>query len=105
MRSLEFLDRAKNSLTDISNYVDESAGPDISLSVVSRILAQCEKLARLSGTLGRARPELESDLRSFPFLGYVIYFRYLPEIFQVVNIAHSARDTGAVFNLKSSKEI
>jgi hypothetical protein len=61
-----------------------------------KIIAKCEHLATLTGLLGRGRPELRPDIRSTPFKGYLIFFRYLPSetnrhIFEVVNVVESHR--------------
>ncbi len=64
---------------------------------VNRMRQQCGKLAALPGTLGRARPELRPDIRSFPFRGYVIFFRYGTETFEVVNILEGHRDFPGLF--------
>lgn len=42
--------------------------------------------------MGRARPELGGDLRSFPFRRYVIYYLPLRDGIDVVRVLHSARD-------------
>jgi len=42
--------------------------------------------------MGRARPELAPDLRSFPFQRYVIFYVPLPDGIDVVRVLHSARD-------------
>lgn len=42
--------------------------------------------------MGRSRPELAADLRSFPFRRYVIYYVPLPDGIDVVRVLHSARD-------------
>jgi toxin ParE1/3/4 len=42
--------------------------------------------------MGRARPELAPDLRSFPFGRYVIYYMPLSDGIDVVRVLHSARD-------------
>lgn len=42
--------------------------------------------------MGRARPELAPDLRSFPFQRYVISYLPLPDGIDVVRELHSARD-------------
>ena len=42
--------------------------------------------------MGRARPELATDLRSFPFRRYVIFYLPLPDGIDVVRVLHSARD-------------
>lgn len=47
--------------------------------------------------LGRPRPELRPDIRSFVFRGYVIFFRYTDEQLQIVNILEGHRDVIAHF--------
>jgi toxin ParE1/3/4 len=42
--------------------------------------------------MGRPRPELAPDLRSFPFRRYVIYYVPLPDGVDVVRVLHSTRD-------------
>jgi len=54
-------------------------------------------LASLPGTLGQARPELRPDIRSTPFSGYVIFFRYEGDDFEVVNVLEGHRDVDAYF--------
>lgn len=45
-----------------------------------------------------AAVELRPDLRSFPFKGYVIFFRYLDdEILEVVHIIEGHRDVAVIF--------
>ena len=55
----------------------------------------------LKSTIGRARPELRPDIRSFPYRGYVIFFRYLNGRFEVVNILEGHRDVEAHFHSDS----
>ena len=47
--------------------------------------------------MGRPRPELRADIRSFPFRGYMIFFRYHAGRFEVVNILEGHRDIEAFF--------
>jgi toxin ParE1/3/4 len=47
--------------------------------------------------MGRARPELAPDLRSFPFGRYVIYYVPLSDGIDVVRVLHSARDVDGPF--------
>jgi toxin ParE1/3/4 len=42
--------------------------------------------------MGRARPELGAELRSFPFGRYIIFYAPLPDGIDVVRVLHSARD-------------
>lgn len=77
-------------LPDISPK--ESGSPETARRFVAQLRQQCEKLASLPGTLGRARPELYPDLRSSPFKGYVIFFRYVDDSLEIVNILEGHRD-------------
>jgi plasmid stabilization system protein ParE len=59
---------------------------------------KCRQLAGLPGTLGRHRPELRPDMRSFAYKGYVIFFRYERDALEVVNIVEGHRDVDALFH-------
>jgi toxin ParE1/3/4 len=63
-----------------------------------RILDRCEQLASVPGTMGRPRPELRPDLRSVSFKGYVIFFRYIGDVPEVVNVLEGHRDIDAYFD-------
>lgn len=77
-------------LAEIWSYIadDSEANAD-------RFLDRLEGKLRLLATqpgMGRARPELMHDLRSFPFERYVFFFFALPEGIEIVRVIHSARD-------------
>jgi toxin ParE1/3/4 len=72
------------------------AAPSTAQRFVIRLRAQCRRLAELSTTLGRPRPELRPGLRTFPFRGYVIVFRYSGEVLEIVNIVEGHRDIEAM---------
>ena len=55
------------------------------------------KLIATQPLMGRARDELASDLRSFPFGRYVIFYEPIDDGIDVVRVLHSARDIDAVF--------
>ena len=98
MRRLVYTSAAQDDLVAIFEYITrESASLAIGRSFVDQICAQCQKLANLLGTLGRERPELRPDIRSFAFKSYVIFFRYHPKVFEVVNVLNGHRDTIAYF--------
>lgn len=98
MRTLRYTSSAIDDLADIAAYVAEATGSRASGErFAERLRRQCTKLATLPTTLGRTRAELRPDIRSFPFAGYVIFFRYLDKIFEVVNILERHRDAGLVF--------
>jgi toxin ParE1/3/4 len=47
--------------------------------------------------LGRARPELGMNLRSFPVGNYVIFYRPIADGIEVARVLHGARDIDAEF--------
>ena len=42
--------------------------------------------------IGRARPEIRADLRSFPYGAYLILFRALEDGVEIVRVVHAARN-------------
>lgn len=52
------------------------------------------KLAIISGMprLGRARPELGPDIRSFPIHNYVLFYREVPDGVQLLRVLHGAQN-------------
>ncbi|TWB63837.1 plasmid stabilization system protein ParE [Nitrospirillum viridazoti] len=83
---------------DILEFITtESGSLSAGLGFVDMLRHQCRKLALLPGTLGRARPELRPDIRSFAFKGYVIFFRYGPDNVEIVNVFEGHRDVIAHF--------
>ncbi|HVY35330.1 MAG TPA: type II toxin-antitoxin system RelE/ParE family toxin [Caulobacteraceae bacterium] len=93
MRRLIYLSSARQDFRDILRYLARESGDRaIARVFVNSLQQQCRKLASLPGTLGRARPELRPDLRSFPYRGYIIFFRYEADTFEVVNVLEGHRD-------------
>jgi toxin ParE1/3/4 len=93
VRRRVYLASARRDIGDILEYVTRESGSlAIGRGFVDLLRMQCRKLASLPGTLGRSRPELRPDIRSFPFKGYVIFFRYVDGLFEVVNVLEGHRD-------------
>jgi toxin ParE1/3/4 len=42
--------------------------------------------------IGRARPELRPDLRSFPYGAYLILYRAIDDGVEIVRVVHAARN-------------
>jgi toxin ParE1/3/4 len=100
MRRLHYTDDADRNLIEIAIHIaTESSSRDIALNFAERLRSKCRQLASLPATLGTARPELRSDIRSTPCQGYVIFFRYkADDVLEVVNILHGSRDTESYFD-------
>jgi toxin ParE1/3/4 len=87
---------ALRDLAGIELHVEETSGSsEAAQGFVTQLVAKCERLARLEARVGRPRPELLPDLRSYPYRNYIIFFRFVGDSFHVVNILHGARDIGA----------
>jgi toxin ParE1/3/4 len=92
------LPSAKADLVNVLEYITrESGNLIVGRQCVGAVRQQCRKLAALPGTLGRARPELRSEIRSFAFKGYVIFFRHVDDTFEVVNIIEDHRGIEALY--------
>jgi toxin ParE1/3/4 len=99
VRRLVFLASADDDFVTILEYTTrEGASLAVGWGFVDRLRRQCRKLAALPGTLGRARPELRPDIRSFPYKGYVIFFRYDQDVLEVVNVLEGHRDIIGYFD-------
>jgi plasmid stabilization system protein ParE len=98
MTRLRLRPSAKKDLGSIFWYIVE-ANQDRSIAerFARSLRDQCAHLASLQGVLGRARPELRAGIRSFPYRGYMIFFRYVDDVFEVVNILEGHRDMDAFF--------
>lgn len=80
-------------------YIARQTG-DVALgrAFVERIQARCRRLASLPGTVGRPRPELREDLRSTAFGNHVIFFRYVDDCLEIVNVLEGHRDIDTYFS-------
>ena len=98
MRRAVFLASVETDLLEIYTWLAEASD---SLSTADRFTQRlrdrCHHIASLPGLMGRARPELGEGLRSIPVDAYVIFFRYVGERFEVVDILHGRRDIDALF--------
>ncbi len=69
----------------------------VAAKFIRRLREACHKFAAIEGTIGRARPELQPEVRSIPYENYVIFFRYMEDEFEVVNILEGHRDIDGYF--------
>jgi toxin ParE1/3/4 len=98
LRRLVYLSSARQDFRNtLRHLTQESGNRAIARAFVDKLQQQCGKLASLPDTLGRARPELRPDIRSFPYQGYVIFFRYYADTFEVVNVLEGHLDFDGFF--------
>ncbi|MDR4307545.1 type II toxin-antitoxin system RelE/ParE family toxin [Chelatococcus sambhunathii] len=98
-RRLRLSDQAEHSLRSIAIAIAEAAGDRATASrFAERLREKCVTLAALPGASGRARPELGADFRSYVFKNHVIFFRYVDDAFEIVDIVDGRRDIDAYFS-------
>lgn len=98
MARLRYTAAAQDDLDSIAVYIAEQSGSRvIAERFTGELRGKCRDLARLPGRLGRPRPELIADLRSFAYKNYLIFFRYTGETVEIVNVVESHRDIEALF--------
>lgn len=98
MRRLRYTSEALDNLAGITDYIGRSSGSRaVAEGFVGQIRQKCAQLASLPGTLGRDRSELKPGFRSFAFKGYIIFFRYHGENFEVATVLEGHRDIDRYF--------
>lgn len=98
MRRVRLLDGARDDIAAIYAQIEQASGSSLVAERFARRLNdQCRRLASLPGMLGRPRPELRPDMRSYAFGNYVIFFRHAGDLLEVVNILEGHRDIEAFF--------
>lgn len=82
--------RARSDLIEIWTYVadDNEASADQLLWRFDSVLSMLSE----TPYAGRARPELHSEIRSFPVGNYVIFYRILADAIDVVRVMSRFRD-------------
>ena len=98
MPVLRFTSDALDNIADIALYIaQESGNRTLAEGFADRLVQKCEHLASLPGMMGRARPELRPEIRSSAFKSYVIFFRYVGDVLEVLNVLEGHRDIEAFF--------
>jgi toxin ParE1/3/4 len=82
--------QADSELEAIGDYIAEDS-PGNARRFIERLTQKFIALGR-SPMMGRARPELRPDLRSFPYGAYVILYRAIDDGVEIVRVVHGARN-------------
>ena len=98
MARLRYSAGARDNLIAIAGYIAcRSGSRAVAKQFTDRLRRRCAELAASPFAMGRLRPELRPDMRSTAFGNYVIFFRYLGNTFEVVNILEGHRDIDGFF--------
>jgi toxin ParE1/3/4 len=96
--TLRFSAGARTDLESIAEYIArETASREVAERFTRDLREKRRELARAPIRMGRPRPELRPDLRSHPVGNYVIFFRYLGETLEIVNVLEGHRDITTFF--------
>ena len=87
--------RAAQDLDDIRLYIAQDS-PIAALNTMERFHEVFRRIAQFP-MMGRARPELAAQLRSFPVGNYLIFYRPTSGGVDISRILHGSRDIEALF--------
>lgn len=87
---------AESDLEEIWFYIALD-NPEAADALLDRIEGQSDLLAR-NPRLGRARPELLEELRSFPIGSYVLFYRPMDHGIEILRVLHGAQDLPSQFS-------
>ena len=88
---------AENDLLSIWDYIAQD-NPDAATRLLRTIDEKCALLA-VHPQLGPARPDIAPDMRYFPVGSYLILYRIIRDMVEIVRVVHGARDLEAIFYL------
>lgn len=86
---------ADRDLLELSTYIATDR-PRAAKNWANRVDEVFVRLSEYPG-LGRERPDLGEDLRSFPIMSGVIIYRRLSDGVEIVRVLHESRDLRAQF--------
>jgi len=96
MAGATFAPAAEADLEAIHDHI-AADNPAAAAELVARLEDLAARLAETPG-MGRARPDLLPDLRSFPLGSYLLFYRPGAGGIEVVRVLHGARDLPALFD-------
>ena len=100
MPQLRYLAGAEHDFLNIFEFVFRQSGnPDLARDFVNRLERKCQELAESDFQLGRARPELRPDIRSYAYGNYIIFFRYIDDVLEVVYLMEGHRNFENYFGI------
>jgi len=95
---LRYSASARADLELIATHIAEKSGSRaIAERFTGELRRKCADLAAAPIRMGRARNELRPGLRSHPYKSYVIFFRYVGHVLEIVNVIEGHRDIAALF--------
>jgi toxin ParE1/3/4 len=91
MGRFELAPLAEADLAAVTDYTREQWGVNQAEGYLDEVWTLLTKLAELP-LMGRARDDLDEELRSFPFRSHVIYFKLAESGALIVRVLHKSQD-------------
>ncbi len=88
--------RAEKDIDEILLFI-AADNLEAALAFNDRLATRFEMLAD-NPKIGRERPELKQDLRSFPEGNYLVFYREWSGLVAIVSVLHGARDLDEIFS-------
>ena len=82
---------ARADIRELLRHITRESGPDRANDYLQRLKGILERLAT-QPFMGRARPELAADLRSFPAISHVVFYHPEGDGIRIVRVLHGRRD-------------
>jgi toxin ParE1/3/4 len=89
---IEYSVQAASDVENIKDYYWDKVGPEIAIDLLERITVTLERLIQRNPKSGRSRDDLGPNIRMFPVLPYLIFYRTAHGRVYVVRILHGHRD-------------
>lgn len=89
---LVYHEKAASDLERIFRYVEANSGPNVAADLVLRINEVLTGVVTRQPRSGRQRPEFGADVRSFPIVPYVAFYKIEPKRIVVLRVLHGRRD-------------
>jgi toxin ParE1/3/4 len=101
VRRIEQRPKARFDLLALYNYIADDSGEGRAERYLRRLNDAIGYLAS-QPLMGRARPELGEDIRSFPCDEHVLFYRPMQEGIELVRVIHAKLDLSAAWDEPST---
>lgn len=90
MPRLTYSQQAYADMDEVLAYIAQE-NPQAAIETIDALEEKAQLLTD-NPELGRARPDLLENIRSFPYGNYIIFYRPTSDGILIVRVLHSARD-------------
>lgn len=89
---IDYTEPADDDIRHIWQHHAESVSAELADEIVDRIKTAVERVIAAHPSSGRKRPEFGEDVRSFPILPHIVFYRITGRRVEVMRVLHGHRD-------------